>query len=204
MHDIIIIINGSQGLSYAVHPSLIAHVSASTFLHHTHNYIPLHTTTFHLPAPTHSTNKQYQTCSPELLSDLPEPSLPVPPYVPLLFMGRAQTYLQRGYASVNTPPPHAPAEHRVPPPNVPPPSGGSSKSPPHPSTSRTQLTTDTLLYVGAAAAVAGLGYYFMGGNSSAVKGKAQEMEGKAKGMMADAEGKAKGLMHQADGKVSST
>lgn len=70
-----------------------------------------------------------------------------------------------------------------------------------------------LLYVGAAAAVGGLGYYFMGGNSSDVKGRAQEMEGKAKGMMSnaegnakgmmgDVEGKAKGMMHQAEGKVS--
>ena len=51
----------------------------------------------------------------------------------------------------------------------------------------------TLIYTGAAVAIAGLGYYMFAGDSSA--------KGKAQGMADEAEGKAKGLMNQAEGKV---
>ncbi len=99
--------------------------------------------------------------------------------------------------------------------NPPPAATGGNNSTPHlsPLISRifaSDASTDsdsavaTLLYGGAAVALAGLGYYFFMTDSSVqgqAKGMAKDAQGRAQGMASEVEGRTKGMVNQAEGKV---
>lgn len=71
---------------------------------------------------------------------------------------------------------------------------------------RPLISVATLLYGGAAVALAGLGYYFFMTDSTVqgqAKGMANEAEGRAKGMANQAEGSVKGMVNQGRGQGGS-